>query len=204
MSRIVQLMLCLALVGAAFVCANALAVGRGVVLTEDIGVSFSAMPTENLVPGDSIEFELTATNHGDEAVDTVTLSSSDYVDEIVRVGSDCTLITVVADGEDFFFYYLNWYLAGAGGPPLEAGESRTCHFQMTLTPAAPAVYDFTFGLPTYYFDPNPSNDRVTVTLQRGDLAPVAVPSLSAYAMLLLVATLAIAACFGFRSFERHA
>jgi hypothetical protein len=195
----------LAMTGAMIACKQVAAAGRGFVLTEDIGVTFSASPTENLVPGQPIDFELTVTNHGDESVDFLALSSSHFVHEIVSGPSDCGLVTVVADGENFYEFWRTWYVSGAaGGAPLEAGESRTCHFQMALTYEAPVSYPFTFGLPDFFTDPNPDNDRVTLILRRGDLAPVAVPSLSAYAMLLLVAMLAIAACLGFRRFGRHA
>jgi hypothetical protein len=176
---------------------------QDVVLTEDVGVAFSVTSSSPILPGEPINFVLTATNHGDDPVEFLALSSSYFVHEIVSGPADCTMGIIVADGDGFFVYYLTWYLAGALGEPLEPGETRVCHFQMALTSAAPAVYPFTFGLPSYYTDPNPANDRVTLYLRRGDLAPTTLPSNSALAMLLLSLGLMVAAGFGMRGRARR-
>lgn len=169
-----------------------------VVLTEDVGVEFAVTSSSPLLPGEPINFTLTATNHGDDPVDFLALSSSHFVHEIEPGPADCTMGIVVADGDGFFVYYLNWYIAGAIGEPLQPGESRVCHFQMALSTVAPAVYPFTFGLPSYYTDPNPANDRVTLYLRRGDLAPTTLPSNSPLALLLLGLGLVLSAGWSMR------
>jgi hypothetical protein len=156
-------------------------------LTEDIAVAFTATPSEHLVPGQPIDFVLTVTNLGDEPVTPVVLRSSFFLHEIQFIAQqDCFLVVSIADGEDFFVYFFSWYVAGAvGGPPLEAGESRACQFQMALTSEAPAEYPFTFGLSDSHSDSNPENDQVTLILRRGDILPTVLPVNVPVAMWLL-------------------
>lgn len=167
---------------------------KGFVLTEDVGVEFAVTSSSPFLPGEPIDFVLTVTNHGDESIEFLALLSSTFVHELFPGPADCFLITQVGDGKDFYIYNLAWFVSGAAGDgPLEPGESRTCHFQMALTSAAPAVFPFTFGLPNYYTDPNPANDRFTLYLRRGDLLPTTLPSNSPLALVLLGLGLVVAA-----------
>lgn len=197
MNRVVRVARWLAFAGALFVGASVTATNLDPLLRNDIAVTFTATPSDQLSPGEPIDFVLTASNLGDVPVTFVVLRSSFFLHEIQAISQqDCILVTTVADGDDFFVYYFSWYVAGAvGGPPLEAGESRTCHFQMALTSEAPAVFPFTFGyVSDSPPDSNPDNDQATVILRRGDIAPVAIPMLSPAFLLILAIGLAIAAC----------
>lgn len=197
------ILLCALVLASAMVSANAAgSEPEGFVLTEDVSVSFSVTSNNPIMPGEAIDFVLSATNHGDEAITFLALSSSYFLHEIFPGPADCAMGIVVADGDDFFVYYLNWYVAGALGEPLQPGESRVCHFQMALTDDAPPVFPFSFGLPSFFTDPNPANDRVTLYLRRGDLAPATLPSNSPLAMLLLGLSLTFAAAAGIRKYAR--
>jgi hypothetical protein len=136
---------------------------------------------------------LSVTNNGADELSTVLVTSSVYVDEMsfVSVNADeCFLFVVVGDlANGGYDYRSEWWVSLPDlSPPIAAGETRVCHFQIALTDLAPATYPFSFGLPVYFHDPNPSNDRVTVLLHRAAATPTQVPTLSA-AMLRLLAAL---------------
>jgi len=164
-----------------------------VVLTSDVGVTLTASPTSNLIPGQPIDMVLSVTNYGPDPQSTILVSSSTYVNELnlISVNSaECFFFHIVGDlatgGED---YRLWWYAAGLGAPPIEAGETRTCHLQIALTQSAPTPYNFSFFLMRNdYIDPNSGNDIATVMLRRAPAAPTPVPALSTM-MLGLLATL---------------
>jgi hypothetical protein len=83
-------------------------------------------------------------------------------------------------------YVLFWYVSGIPGVglhPLAVGETRTCHFQLTMTAYAPPVTPFSFGVSGYDPDLNPANSNATVNLS---LAIPAVPSLDGTAAMLLM------------------
>lgn len=156
------------------------------IIPSDIAVSLSADKTTDLHPGEVITFTLAATNVGNQPAFPVVLASSHFVDEFNFVSADCVLVTVVADGKDFYEYWFTWYAAALpGAPPILPGDSRICRFQFALTTHAPAVYPFTFGLPSFFTDPNPDNDNATVVLRRGDLAAHELPVDSPIVLLLL-------------------
>ena len=184
------------LLGVILIAATAETAHAQLVLPSDVGVTMTASPTTNLQPGQPIDMTLTVTNYGPAAVPILVLASSVYVDEMYLVSqnaAECYLVLDVADlpnGTEEFL--IQWYVAGLGGvlPPFPAG-AITCHFQITLTPSAPSTYSFSFGLPhSFETDPNPSNDRATVVLQRAPPQPVLVPALSRAMLLLLAGLLA--------------
>jgi hypothetical protein len=167
-----------------------------IVLPSDVGVAMIASPTTNLQPGQPIDMTLTVTNYGPAAVPILVLASSVYVDEMYLVSQNAAECYSVLDVIDLANgtaeYQLQWYVAGLGGvlPPFPPG-AITCHFQIALTPSAPSTYSFSFGLPhSFETDPNPSNDRATVVLQRAPPQPVLVPALSRAMLLLLAGLLA--------------
>ena len=169
-----------------------------VVLPSDVAVMLSAAPSMDLVPGQAIDLTLTATNRGAIPVNLVILTSSDYVNEIRPLSFDeieCYLILTVVDGGTSFFYFLSWDVAnpGVGSPPLEPGESRTCHFQLSITSQAPPVFPFGFGLASEFMDTDPSNDRATVYLRRRGAELTPIPAASPIGLLLLAGFLAISA-----------
>ncbi|HET8942309.1 MAG TPA: hypothetical protein VFN13_10020 [Rudaea sp.] len=152
-----------------------------IVLPSDVGVTMTALPSSNLQPGQQIDITLNVTNFGPTDVPTLILDSSIFVDEfhVVSVNaSECNLVVLVIDlANGTAEYQLDWDVAGLGYyPPLLAGVTLTCHFQIALTQFAPSNYTFSFGLPaTFESDSNPTNDRATVTLQRGPTPPPPTP-----------------------------
>jgi len=174
-----------------------------VVLPADISVHLDAQPNSNLSPGEPVVFTLTVVNHGPEVVNTFALISSDFYDQIdLNFGTnDCQGFGLtVADGETFHFNYW-WYPTDQGGV-LAVGESRTCHFTRALTPQMPVVWRFGFAIPAFIEDINPTNNVSTVTLRRGDIAPMAIPVLSPTILVLLAIALATTACCAFRQRRR--
>jgi hypothetical protein len=163
-------------------------------LPSDVGVTLTASPTSQLRVGQPIDITFTATNNGMEELPVVITESNRFVDEfdVVSVDPACLLFLVVEDLADGSYdYLLDWDVASAysgTAPALEPGETRVCRFQIALRSSAPAAYSFSFGLSKGFHDPDPSNDRETVVLQRAAAAPAQVPALSA-AMLWLLAAL---------------
>lgn len=176
------------------IAATAEAAQAQIVLPSDVGVSLTASPVTNLQPDQPIDMTLTVTNYGPADVPTLLLDSSIYADELNVVStnpSECYLVLLVIDlSNGTSEYQLQWWPAGLGAfPPLEAGTTITCHFQIALTQRAPSPYSFSFGLHSNFeTDSNPTNDRATVTLQRAPAAPPApVPGLSTTMLGLLAA-----------------
>jgi hypothetical protein len=162
-------------------------------LPSDVGVTLAASPTTGLLPGQPIDVTFSVSNLGSEELPVIFTMSSVYVDEmqLVTINPDeCFLYVLVGDLADGGYdYRIVWEPASPDfAPPLAPGETRVCHFQIALGASAPAAYDFSFGLPDFFHDPDPSNDRVTVVLHRAAAAPTQVPTLSV-AMLWLLATL---------------
>jgi hypothetical protein len=158
-----------------------------IIVPSDIAVTLTATPTVNLMPDQRIAFTLTVTNLGPATVNDLIVQSSPIYGEFdLSTGTvDCQYMALeVADNPTDFYYRFVWYLAGFSGD-FPAGETRTCHISFLITAQAPAVTPFTFGLPYYYVDINPSNDSATVFLQRA-IDPI--PALSP-AMLLLLASM---------------
>ncbi|MGA9421142.1 MAG: hypothetical protein WBW61_02205 [Rhodanobacteraceae bacterium] len=161
-----------------------------IVVPADVSVGFTAQQSTELVPGQSINFTLSVTNHGPEPVDRLALFSTTFVDEfdIHDASTDCqNLVTAVGDGEGFYYLFL-WFPTDQG--TLAVGETLSCQLRLVLTSQAPAVFPFGFFIPLDGFvDINPDNDSVTVYLRR---AAAPIPSQSPL-MLLLLATLLTAA-----------
>jgi len=161
-----------------------------IIVPSDIAVTLTATPTVNLVPGQRIYFTLTVTNLGPATVTDLIVESSPIYGEFDPSSGtvDCQYMAaqVVDTATDFYYLYV-WYLAGFSGD-FPAGEMRTCHISFLITAQAPAVTPFTFGLPYYYVDINPSNDTATAFLQRA-VEPIPVVPVLSPAMLVLLASL---------------
>jgi hypothetical protein len=161
-------------------------------LPSDVGVTLAASSAAGIVPGQPIDMTFSVTNHGTDVLPLVLTSSSFYVEELDLLAfepSECLLYVLVFDlANGGYEYAMNWDVASADfGPPLQPGETRVCHFQIALTANAPAAYEFDFGLPTSFHDPNPANDRASVVLRRAPPAAqaAAVPSLSTLMVWML-------------------
>jgi hypothetical protein len=178
------------LASAVFATATGISHAQQLILPSDVGVTLTATPSANLVPGQPIDLTLTVTNYGQFPVTELPLSSSQFVDELNLISSsgDCFVVTIVADLQNGGFYdFLSWLVTIS--EPFNAGETLTCHFLIALTSQAPQALPFSFGLPPDVADPNPSNDRVTVLLLR-PVEPV--PALSSVWLLLLAGMVVIA------------
>ena len=163
-----------------------------IILPSDVSVTLTATPSVDLVPGQPITFTLSVTNLGPVPVHVLGIDSSAIYDQfdLHTAQVDCTAIVLnVVDGETTFYYYYQWYPAFFSD--LAVGETRACHLTLALTSQAPAVMPFSFGLPSFIADPNPSNDRVTVLLQQ-QVVP-SIPALSPAMLLLLAGVLAATA-----------
>jgi hypothetical protein len=163
-------------------------------IPSDIGVTLTASPTTDLLPGQPIDMTLSVTNYGPESEPIVIVSSTVFVDELNVVETnfdECAIQLVVGDlANGDYDYRIDWTVAGLGGvaPPIAAGETRICHFGIALTQHAPSPYTFAFDL-VYVSDPNPGNDNAAVVLTRAAAPPPQpVPTLST-AMLGLLAAL---------------
>lgn len=171
-------------------------------LPTDLALQFSAAPNTNLHPGDMISFTLSVTNLGPEVVNGFGVYSSPIFDELDlfeggTTNCDNRLVIAVADLENSFYYVLNWYaVGGAAGPPLQPGETLSCHFTLPYTQWAPAEFPLTFHPPSDFSDLDNSNNSATVVLHRA-AAPVAsatqVPTLSAWSLSLLALLIAASA-----------
>lgn len=164
-----------------------------IVLPSDVSVTLTAARTIDLTTDQPVDFTLSVTNHGPAPVHILELTSSNWVDQfyIVPGSASCYIGVTVVDLIDSFHYFYFWDVAGLPGTPdLGPGETKTCHFQLALTAHARATTVFSFGLPDFIVDPDPSNDRATVTLQR---AVAVVPALSSAMLVLLTGLLALTA-----------
>nr|WP_305119336.1 hypothetical protein [Tahibacter harae] len=160
----------------------------------DIAITLTAAPTAALRPGQPVEFTLGVTNNGPAPVRRLLITGPDVYDQIYLPGgawTDCPMFLTVVDGSAASYWYLFWYPAFPNAPDIAVGETRTCRFRLELTPAAQAVTPVSVGLPSFYLDPNPSNDRATVLLTRA-VTPAAtpVPTLARSVLVLLAGLLA--------------
>lgn len=152
----------------------------------DVSMHLSAEPDQDLVTGQPITFTLAVTNHGPEPVSVLVASSAPFTSEfILSSGStDCEdLGLVVVDGQSFYYYY-DWVPTSTG--PLAVGETRSCHITLSLSAQAPDIWTFSFFIPVFYVDIDPSNNSSAVTLRRGSAGTHAIPALSPLMLLLLV------------------
>jgi hypothetical protein len=165
----------------------------------DISVELSAQPNSGLAPGQPIVFTLAVSNLGPEPVDdyNFALFSSDFYDQFdvsFPGTADCQGFgAIVSDGKTFH-YNLVWSPTFLSQGPLLVGETRSCHFTLALSNQAPAAWPFSFGVAEFFVDLNADNNVSTVVLRRGDIAPIAVPTLSFQLMMALIFALASIAC----------
>jgi hypothetical protein len=125
-------------------------------LPGDVSVTLTATPSVNLVPGERIQFTVTATNLGpSEIAQPFILSSSMIMGELdtgSTESSDCEVVTEVVDLRNGGSYYLlNWEVIGLPGSPqsLAVGDTATCHFSEAITSFAPPSLQFSMGLADY-------------------------------------------------------
>lgn len=175
--------------------------GNVVELPSDVSVSLFAEPTMGLVPGDSVGFTISVTNNGPEPVDRLTVVSSFFVDQFDAAAGSISacegpLGVSVSDFIGGYEYWISWDPVTYTDPALitlDVGETRTCHFSMPLTSAAPYVYPFSFGLAGFLSDLDSSNDSAEVVLNRAPsgVTATSVPTLSLTALGLLAGLLAL-------------
>jgi len=162
------------------------------VLPSDVSVTLSASPDFGLAVDEIVHLQLSVTNNGPVVLNNVIVFSSHFYDQfdLGKSSNDCLMTFVVDDDGTPFSYLHIWYATQYAD--LAVGETRTCHIQMALSPRAPPVTSLTFGLPYFYLDPDPTNDRQTVFLHRAlDSIPTASPmTLLALAGLLAVSAMA--------------
>lgn len=166
--------------------ANSASAGS-IVVPADISVSLTAEPNVNLVTGQPIHFTITAINHGPGLALPLVVSSSEFVNEfdLGNANADCIelLGLVVGDTEFGYFYYYDWYVALL--TPLHPGQTRTCHLTLPLSANAPDAFTFTWGIPDFFIDNDPSNNSASVTLRRATATPTTLPALSVSALATL-------------------
>lgn len=181
--------------GLGFCLAASASVGAGTIsLPADVSVNFTAEPDSDLQSGQRIAFMLSVTNHGPEPAARISFGSSPIRDELdlSTITADCgnTLGFIVVDLNDGFYYEFSW-APTLELPPLQVGETRTCHFYLDYTEWAADTFPLTFDLRSYIVDLDASNNSATVTLQRAPAGspPVPLPSISIVGLLLLAAAL---------------
>jgi len=167
----------------------------------DIAVSLAANPTNDLVTGQLVDIILTVKNLGPEPARVVILQSSLFTNEFGRFVTnpdECYLVASVLDGASAA-YYISWIVAGLpGSMEFQVAETRTCHFQLSLSPLAPASVPFAFELSSYDPDTNRSNNRGSVLLRR---AATPAPTLWATTAMLMASLLAAVGVFKLRRVE---
>jgi hypothetical protein len=169
-------------------------------LPTDLGLELIAAPTSNLVPGQVVEFAVSASNYGPLDLAVAPFVSQPFANEfrLTWVETGCSIATGTgADGK----HYLGWNAADDGSdgrpPPLLVGETRTCRFQITLTATAPTPYRFYLELLSPpFFDLNATNDGAAVDLTLVPDPISSLPTLSDFAKAMLVLLLAIGGAFG--------
>jgi hypothetical protein len=172
--------------------ANSASAGS-MVVPADISVSLTAEPNVNLVTGQPIHFTITATNHGPGFAQFLAVSSSEFVNEfdLNSATAECVeaLLLAVGDTEFGYFYYYDWYVALS--TPLHPGQTRTCHLTLPLSASAPDAFTFTWAIPEFFIDNDPSNNSASVILRRATAAvpPATLPTLSVPALLALAGLL---------------
>jgi Domain of unknown function DUF11 len=153
----------------------------------DIQITFTAKPTDHLVPGDSVQATLTMTNLGPKSVQQLIVESGHYVNEFYFTSFDCQHVgLIVEDFANGYDYLTVWYAVNAINAQtteLDVGQSLTCHMTLVLTHAAPLSYTVSFGLPNDYIDINRANDTSSITLRR---AIPAVPATNSWSLAVLV------------------
>lgn len=185
----VSRILLLILIGAA-----GLAAPEAIHAQTDVSVELTAQPNSGLIPGQPIVFTLAVTNHGPLPEDDYNLAirSSDIHDQFdpSSGSTDCIGYTVIiTDGDGFSYATISWSPTILGQGALQVGETRSCHITLALSNSAPADWPFSFGVADLFDDINPDNNVATVILRRGDVAPVELPALSLYTIMLLIAAI---------------
>jgi hypothetical protein len=164
-------------------------------LNTDVAVTLTAIPTTNLVSGESVVFTMTVIDNGPLSLGYFAIIGPQISGQFsVPSGTwnDCGLFTTTGDSDDGPFWTPEWFPSGLGENPMAVGETRTCHFTLTVASGLPRAYAFTMFLPDYWSDINSSNSSATVSLQR---AIDVVPALSIWMLAFLTASLIAASHF---------
>ena len=154
-------------------------------IPSDISTAVTAAPQTDLQPGQMVTFTVSITNHGPAPVSSLLVTGPQVYDQLFfPAGSwnDSGMFVNVVDLVDTSHWNTIWYPAAPIAPAIAVGETRTCHLQLALTSAAPAIMPVSFGLPQFIVDQNPANDRATVLLAK-PVRPVPGPSPGVLALL---------------------
>src|SRR5262249_539770 len=128
-----------------------------VVLQSDVAVSLSATPSI-AAPGQPIHITVTVQNLGPSVLTHFPVSSSNIYPDQLGVDlsqEDCKdFYTSVTDGATSFWYNEVWTPTDTtpsmrGNFPLAVGESRSCHFNISLLLTAPSQLSFDFHLASF-------------------------------------------------------
>jgi hypothetical protein len=123
----------------------------------------------------------------------VAIPSSWFHDEfdLGKSSADCVIGFAEDDYETPISYFYSWY--PAMDSELAVGETRYCHLQLALSRRAPPTTSLTFGLPGWYLDPDPANDRQTLFLHKAlESIPITPPG-TLLVLAGLIATMGAAA-----------
>jgi len=138
---------------------------------------------------------MTVTNNGPGTLGLFTVTGPQISSEFIYPTSawnDCNLITITGDGANRPFWIPEWEPTGfAGENPMAVGETRTCHFNLTVASGLPASFPFGIRLGSLWTDPNSVNNFATVILGRV-VAPI--PTLSPLFLAMLTSAIALSAC----------
>jgi len=147
---------------------------------------------------------MTVTNNGPAVLGFFAITGPQISSEFVYPTSswnDCNLITITGDGANGPFWIPEWEPSGfVGENPMAVGETRICHFNLTVASGLPSPYSFGIRLGSLWTDPNATNNFASVTLGRA-VAPV--PSGSPQLLVLLIAFIIAAASSRSRRTSRH-
>src|SRR3569623_127521 len=156
-------------------------------LPSDVSFRMTASPSRGIAAGNTTELTLSVTNNGPMPLKTVPTLSSNFYDQFDQASSqsDCFIVLNVADDGTPFSYYYIWYPTDES--EMAAGETRVCHIKLALTPSAPFVTEFSFGLPDFYVDSNSANERQAVFQQK---TIGSVPTLAPSVVVMLFALIA--------------
>jgi hypothetical protein len=175
---------------AAIICAAQLLVARNSYadpfLPSDVQVSLGASKTRDIRSGDAITFTMTVRNNGPSTLGYFAITGPNVFRQFYYPGTnwnDCELLTDTGDSDFGPFWLLVWLPSGWSiENPVAPGETRTCHFTLTVAPGLPPDYVFKVELNSYFTDLNSTNNAAQVRLQR---TVTAIPALSSRALVVL-------------------
>src|SRR4051812_42766436 len=109
---------------------------------------------------------MTVANNGPAALGFFAVTGPQISSEFVyptNSWNDCGLITITGDGANGPFWIPEWESTGfVGENPMAVGETRTCHFNLTVASGLPSNFPFGIRLGSLWTDPNSANNFATV------------------------------------------